>query len=423
MDRRYASLVLVASLSAVSQAQEFHANDLLVSCGGSAQIVTLTLGAPPMPLTLGASSIAAQEPGPLTFGPEGWLYTVVHGSVQAFDRAGATMLQIDVAAAPLTGLAFGRGGDLYVLSGADGSISRIRTAAGQSTVDVTFAVPGYECRGLAMSAEGTLYVGARGKLIEVDTVGRVLREIPLPNVDDLPGALAFGRGGHLYVAMMRAISWDGGVLENLVYEFANATHVGTLGDNSLLQRASAIAIGPDGAIYVASWLTNRIHVFDPSSSSEVWSASIPGGQFPAGLAFAPHRIEGKLSGSFTSATVPMGKLAERVVVSVTPGSNTVMIDFPDAHKSTLGFDDRFAQEALVFHGYEASTVLPKAKKRAFVGVELGDVVSGSATLSALASGKFDATGAFRMKSIVGTVGRGGTGGGWHATLKAAKRLN
>jgi DNA-binding beta-propeller fold protein YncE len=423
MDRMYASLVLVASLSAVSQAQEFHANDLLVSCGGSAQIVTLTLGAPPMPLTLGASSIAAQEPGPLAFGPEGWLYTVVHGSVQAFDRAGATMLQIDVAAAPLTGLAFGRGGDLYVLSGADGSISRIRTAAGQSTVDVTFAVPGYECRGLAMSAGGTLYVGARGKLIEMDTSGVVLREIPFPDPDDLPGGLAFGPAGHLYVAMLRVTTWDGGVFENRIYEYADAIHINTLGDNSGVERASAIAIGPDGAIYVASWLTNRIHVFDPSSSSEVWSASIPGGQFPAGLAFAPHRIEGKLSGSFTSATVPMGKLAERVVVSVTPGSNTVMIDFPDAHKSTLGFDDRFAQEALVFHGYEASTVLPKAKKRAVVGVELGDVVSGSATLSALASGKFDATGAFRMKSIVGTVGRGGTGGGWHATLKAAKRLN
>jgi hypothetical protein len=224
MDRRYASLVLVASLSAVSQAQEFHANDLFVSCGGSAQIVTLTLGAPPMPLTLGASSIAAQEPGPLAFGPEGWLYTVVHGSVQAFDRAGATMLQIDVAAAPLTGLAFGRGGDLYVLSGADGSISRIRTAAGQSTVDVTFAVPGYECRGLAMSAEGTLYVGARGKLIEVDTVRpSCFARSRCPTSTTFPGALAFGRGGHLYVAMMRAIYVGRRrTREPRIYEYANA---------------------------------------------------------------------------------------------------------------------------------------------------------------------------------------------------------
>ncbi|MBK6938902.1 MAG: hypothetical protein IPH13_01670 [Planctomycetes bacterium] len=413
----------VMTMAVASQAEEFRANDLLVSVSGFSQIVTRTRLATTPEAAVGANPIVAIQPGPLAFGPEGDLYAIVGDSVRAFDRSGNVTLDLGVGVTGLSGLAFGAGGELFVVSSTHASITRIRSMAGQSSVEDSFAVPGDSLRGLAMGPQGTLFVGARGRIIELSTVGIVLRETALPDPEDLPGALTFGRGGHLYVGMRVAHTWDGGVFGNRIYEYADGLHVQTLGDNTQLDQVSAIAIGPDDAIYVTSWQSQRLHAFDPSTLEEVWTMGLPPGAFPTGLAIAPQRLEGKLVGSFTTATTPAAKLAERVIVSVTPGSHTVMIEFPDLAKSNQGFDDRFGQEALVFHGYDARGGALAPKKRTYGGIELGDVDAGTATMSAQAAGKLDAVGAFRIKSIIGTIGRHGEAGGWHATLKAAKRLN
>lgn len=423
MLRTSASLALLLSIPVSALAQEFRANDLLVAVHGDARIASLRPPESGIGLVEAAPGLPSASPRALAFAPDGRLYVSSGGSVWVHDADGAATLAFNLGTADLRGLAFCDGGDLLVLTGF-GVLYRYRATEAGLVWDKTMSVPGADQRALTVSPEGTIYIGARGVILELDRDGDLIREIPLPTTQDLPYALAFGRNGHLYAAMHLAYTPGGMQKEDCVYEYiASGMYLQSIGEGSGLKRASGLAFGPDGKLYVSSYEGDRIHVYDPETLVELGEIMVTGFDRPYGLAFAPQRFKGKLSGAFTGSGDKLRKLSESVVVSVSPGSNCVMVDFPKLADSDDGFDDEFVQRAMVFRGFESKLDDQTSKKRVLGGTQIGNFLSGFGSLSVIASGKVDEVGYYKIKSLKGAIGRHGASGGWNATLKTSKQLN
>lgn len=419
-----ASILLSLTIPAVALAEEFRANDLLVAVHGANRLASLRPSDAGVGLVESAPSLTSTAPRALAFGPDGRLYVAASGAVWALDANGVATLVVNGGSSDLRGLAFADGGDLLVLSGNFELLYRYRRVDAGFELDTTTPLPGVDHRALTVGPEGTIYIGARGVIFELDEAGDLIREIDLPTADDLPYALVFGRNGHLYAGMHVAYTPGGTLLEDRVYEYiASGTLLQSIGEGSGLKRASGLAFGPDGKLYVSSYEGDRIHVYDPETLVELGEIVASGFDRPYALAFAPQRFKGKLSGAFTGSGDKLRKLSEKVVVSVAPGSNCVMIDFTAIEETNAGYDDEFVQRTLVFRGFESKQDDATSKKRVIGGTQMGNFLSGVGSLSAIASGKIDDHGNYEIKSLKGTVGRHGASGGWNATLKTGKPLN
>lgn len=419
-----ASILLSLTIPVVALAEEFRANDLLVAVHGANRLASLRPATDDVGLVESAPSLTSAAPRALAFGPDGRLYVASPGAVWALDAVGLATLVVNAGSSDIRGLAFGDGGDLLVLSGNFEFLYRYRRTETGFELDKTIPLPGTDHRALSVSPEGTIYIGARGTILELDEAGDLIRAIPLPHVDDLPYALTFGPNGHLYAGMYLAYTAGGTALEDRVYEIiASGTILNVIGIGSGLKRVSGLAFGPDGKLYASSFEGDRIHVYDPETLAELDEIVVGGFDRPYGLAFAPQRFKGKLSGAFTGSGDKIRKLSEKVVVSVAPGSNCVMIDFPQLAETDQGFDDEFIQNALVFRVFESKLDDVPAKKRVLGGTQMGNFLSGVGSLSVIASGKTDDHGNYRIKALKGAVGRHGASGGWKATLKTGMPLN
>lgn len=425
MNLKPAILFVAAMIPTTARAaEEFRANDLYVAAKGSNRVVSLTASASAPGLLAMEAPFIATSPRVVAFAPDGLLYVSRSGQIDGLDAEGIVVRSIATGVSDVRGLAFGPGGDIFVLSGNYERIDRYRrTAAGWASVG-GFAVAGNDLRGLAISPEGTLYIGAQGKLVEMDIEGALVREINLPTSIDNPWALVFGANGHLYVSMYTTYTSGGTAIPGCVYEYLpSGIKLQSIGEGTGLERASGLAFGPDQKLYVSSHDTNKIHVFDPLTTEQIAVIAPPNVTNPVGLAFAPQRFKAKLSGSIADAGEKIRAIKENVVVSVAPGSNTVMIDFVDADETDNGFDDTYFQRGMVFHGFESFVNDVPAKKRIIGGTQIEGFLSGVGSLSAITTGKVNSLGNYEIKNLQGNVGRHGASGGLRATLKTTKQLN
>lgn len=174
-----------------------------------------------------------------------------------------------------TGLAFGRDGNLYVSSRAEGAIYKV-SPRGERTV---FAAGMGVATGLAFDREANLYVGDRtGTIFKINPEGQIF---VFATVEPSVAAyhLAFGPDGNLFMTGPTTSSFDH------VYKFTPAGEVKSFFRG--LGRPQGLAFDAAGNLYVAASLAGQRGVVRLTSGGE--PEFVISGSGIVGLAFAPDR--------------------------------------------------------------------------------------------------------------------------------------
>ena len=146
--------------------------------------------------------------------------------------------------------------------------------------------------------------------------------------------------------------------------------------------------------------------------------TVPRMQYPAYLAFAPHRFTASLKGSVALSNSPALKLAQAdAVLSVTPGSRTIMLSIPDDAANTADYASLFGGVWHVFHGFE-SFGYSNSATRLYHGTQVNDppAVKGVGAISLTVKGAVDTNGWFSIKSASGNLLRAKDGAQFNGTL-------
>ena len=224
----------------------------------------------------------------IVVGPDGLLYVSGHGSdsVERYDPVDNSHVDTFVAsgAAGLDaprGLAFGPGGDLYVVSGNTGSLLRFDGSSGApagTLVDGELRTP----RGLVVGGDGDIYVADAGE----DTIERFdPTGLPLGTFARLaPGAeptgLAWDSDGNLLVTAFAA-----GRVER--YDGRDGRLLDVVTDE-LVAPSGIVAVGY--TLWVADYWTDQVVALDAANGRELRdpiTLEAPAG--PRGLALVPAR--------------------------------------------------------------------------------------------------------------------------------------
>lgn len=174
-----------------------------------------------------------------------------------------------------TSLAMDPYGELCVSSRFEGAVYRVKK---DGTVEKFASDLGVAC-GLAFLPDGTMYVGDRsGTLFRVNAAGRVIPFATLP-----PSIAAF----HLAIDEEEAVYVSGPTLSSCdpIYRVDRRGEVSIFAEG--FGRPQGLAVGPDGALYVAEAMAGRsgIYRLEPRGRRELVAA----GEGTIGLAFHPSR--------------------------------------------------------------------------------------------------------------------------------------
>lgn len=209
--------------------------------------------------------------------PNGIISTVAGTGVAGFSGDGgpATAAQLN---SPF-GLAVGPDGSLYILDSQNGRVRRV----GPDGIISTVAGIGYS--GLPSSGDGGVATAAHLSS---------------------PFSIAVGPDGSLYIAQVVACTIRRVAPSGIITTVAGMTgHCGFNGDGgpataALLWNPYAIAVGPDGTLYIADHTNERIRRIGPDGiittiagsgasgfSGDNWSATAAQFNYPTGVAIAP----------------------------------------------------------------------------------------------------------------------------------------
>jgi hypothetical protein len=236
-----------------------------------------------------------QDPAGIAFGPANDLYVTSQGSneVLRFDAQNGTFLgtlvKDDLTTPDVdesgglqdpTSITFGPDGQLYVISHGSNQILRYDTQSGDflgavvrdepATPDVDESGGLLDPTGITFGPDGQLYVISHGsnQILRYDTqsgdfLGAVVRDEPAtPDVDESGGLLdptgiTFGPDGQLYVSSLNTG-------EILRYEAQSGVFLGVfvLAADGGLEAPGQLAFGPDGQLYVSDLRTHAILRYD-----------------------------------------------------------------------------------------------------------------------------------------------------------------
>lgn len=360
-----------------------------------------------------------------------------------FDRAGTHKGVVEAAEilGP-EGLAFGPNGTLYVASrDNDRVVGIVSQGLGNEIIDL----PEFDSPvSVAFGPTGNLYVACagNGRIVECTLAGAFVRSIGAGSGLSAPHQIVFGPEGHLFAA---------DTATDLVYEFdPSGTLLRTFGGGELgspvgiarapggsrdlwvtsldddaidclepdgtgvasfshasLDGPRQMVGGPDGMMYVASDVNDRVIVFDPVTRQFVKEIGTGSGlSGVGGVAFAPTLRTIRLKGRLAVGN-DFEKVSQDAYVRYAPGSGVLTIGFYTPPLGQPSFYNEFGSHHLVIHCVEQSSGTSMLVSGAAVtstgsgaGIGFGDLIL---------LGKRGADGMFRVKEARGTLHRSGFG--------------
>jgi DNA-binding beta-propeller fold protein YncE len=375
----------------------------------------------------------------------GYLYVTSYHTdeIFKFDRAGVLADVIDsfYIDGP-EGLAFGPDGKLYVASrDNDRVVGWEENSLGEEVIDLAeFDEP----IAVAIGPNGNLYVSCagNGRIVECTLSGVFVRSIGAGSGMAGPSQVLFGADGHLFAADTgtdQVFEFDpsgefirafGGGAIGAPLGIARAPGgsaafwVSSLGDDSIkcfdtdgsvIDTFSHASIdgprqmtgGPDGYLYVASDVSDRVVVFDPMTQQFVREIGTGLGiDGVGGVAFEPYfillRAKGRvaLENEFT-------KVNQNVALRYAPGSGTLMFATYTPDPGQPSFLNHFDSHYAVLHGFEQakdSSLFVEA-----TGMFGGTTGAGFIHSTLLFTGKRGANEQFKINSVKGSLSRVGLG--------------
>jgi sugar lactone lactonase YvrE len=246
------------------------------------------------------------------------LVSGVERNIHRYDGNTGAFIDLIASGNPVTGIAIGADGLLYVGSGNTPVINRYDPIA-RMFVD-TFAVVGvtndFQDRpeGIAFGPDGHLYVtvpnpnGTVSGILRFDggTGNFIDTFVPVSGIRNF----VFGPDGNIYALSGFDVKKYDGVTGAFIEVFTKNAGLST--------SAEGITFGPDGNLYVANWNPARIHRYDGTTGNFL-NLFVSSMSLPSGIAFGPDgnfyaagRIAGDVSrydgvtGTFIDAFVTAG---------------------------------------------------------------------------------------------------------------------
>jgi sugar lactone lactonase YvrE len=375
-----------------------------------------------------------QEIRGLTFGPDGALYAAEPYATQVRRIDGSlgatTVLGAGDGVGTVTGIAFGPDGYLYVANRDSGGTVLSATLSGEIINSYT-APAGTAPSYITFGPEGHLFVttydttdvanGPANAIQELDADLRFVQTIGSGTFTRYPANVVFSQHASAFVSDYGA---------NAIRRIGlNGQSLGTL-DAAGLSGPDGATIGPDGNLYVSNRDAGNVLVVDPRSGSGVRTISHPDLKSPAGLAFAPFRFKANVKGTVVAPDSAQGdsppvalKLAEvGAVVSVSPGSGTVMLSVTDGASSADIASAFPGTAALVFHGSDVAAADGRSRVLQGASVQWQPRGGGASSLAVVAKGARGVNGFFVPTSLSGSLHHGNLNRALVATLRATKRL-
>ena len=293
-------------------------------------------------------------------------------------------------------LSFGPDGTLYIPNRGNHHLVTLKTDG--DIASITFSNAAFAPSAVTYGAAGNRYVAGGGSgtgIHEQDPSGREVQILGVGNLSGCcPANVLQGPGDTLYVADCggRVQVFDtNGILLNTI-------------TNAAFSCAYGIAFGPNGNLFVSSWSNHSIVELTPAGVP-VRTTTIPRMLTPAYLAFAPHRCAVSLTGSLALSGSSTTKLLQKsAVLSVTPGSRTIMLSLPDSTSNPADYASLFGGIWHLFRGFENFNN-PQSTTRLYYGTQVSDLpaVAGLGTVSLTVKGAVDANGWFTIKSVAGKL--------------------
>lgn len=388
-------MVVVASMSTTAKAAEFIANALYLADRTAGHVARLTDDCEVAATFDGNGALAGAAD--LAFGPNGHLFVARGDRIVELDGDGAVVRQFG----PTSGIAgvdaieFGPHGHVLVACATQDRVVEF-DSSGVFVRQIGAGTELDDPRGLTIGPNGNLFVSsfATDRICEFAQSGELIRTFGGSSGLDGPGRLAFGPQGILFVASIES---------GRILGFDGADLVATIGDGSNLSGPLSLAFGPDSRMYVGESNTGKLYSFgsDHALAGE-WDASPTQ---PHGLAFAPFRFNARLEGVLARSGEKKLESSEKVVLSIHPGSDHVMIRFGAAHPDVT-LADVDPGSAIVWHGFVVEEG-NGTKFRTAEGVQVSSPTAarGTSSIALRISGSLDVYGRFVMKKATGTLHR------------------
>lgn len=397
------SLALLSLLAPAIVAGEFASNHVFAGSSSNDRVIVFDVNGKQVSAVGGASAL--EDPGPMSFGPDGRLYVInkQSGRVHGINGNGQLVSTLGAFAGLDTPTAITvtpRGNLMVADDGAGTLIEMSRTGSLVAIFGNATLIPGV--RDLVFGPDGHLFVASAdaSAVLEYDGSGVLLATHGAGLGLSDPASIAFDSAGKLFIS-------SGDADEIVVLDREGALHARLEADLDLDQ-PGGLGFTADGNLVVVSRGSDEIVFLSPAG--ELLGRADKNYSQGDDLAVSPRRFGFRTTGTLIVDGGERVRVKQEGAISIQPGGLSMMVELDDLKSDDLIV--AFGDEHMVLNGYEAYASAGE-KRRIFQGSWFAGEASapGSGSISLNVSGKVNKkTGEFEVRKAKGSLVRSGPGG-------------